>query len=386
VVDNVSARLRIPADLRRRKPAVTASTTRPVTLLADVLDPTALAAAIEAGHVRVQRHPERPYLIHNYSEACVYANAWTPVTLACRGLIVDDRTGEILARPFAKFFGHEQSGAPEMRLDAPVSVTEKHDGSLGIIYPDGDGWAVATRGSFASEQARHATDLLSTRYADFTPPPGMTVLVEIVYPANRIVLDYAGMDDLILLGAVEIATGRTFGPGAVPDWPGPVTELFTYDTYGEALAAAPREGREGLVVHLLDTDERVKIKYADYVRLHRLVTGLSARTVWEVLVAGGDLDALTEPLPDEFHAWVRGVAAELTAQVEAQAAVVEAAFAAIVAGLPDGWGRREFAMAAVPHEHRGALFLRLDDKDYRPGLWLQARPAGDVTPHGVSEG
>jgi putative RNA ligase len=48
----------------------------------------------------------------------------------------------------------------------------------------------------------------------------MTVLVEIVYPANRIVLDYGGLDDLILLGAVDIATGRTFGPGPCRDGPG----------------------------------------------------------------------------------------------------------------------------------------------------------------------
>jgi RNA ligase len=362
---------------------VTTSVTRPVTLLADVLDPTALASAVEAGHVRVQRHPERPYVIHNYTEACVYANAWTPVTLACRGLVVDESTGEVLARPFAKFFGYDQPGAPELRLDAPVSVTEKADGSLGIVYPDGDGWAVATRGSFASEQAVHATALLRGRYPDFVPPAGMTVLVEIVYPENRIVLDYAGLDDLILLGAVEIATGRTFGPGAVPDWPGPVVELFAYDTYGEALAAPPREGREGLVVHLLDTDERVKIKYADYVRLHRLVTGLSARTVWECIVAGGDLEALTAPLPDEFHTWVRSVATELTEAVDAKAAAVRQAFDAIVAGLPDGWGRREFAMRAVTHEDRGALFLLLDGKDVRPGLWQQVRPAGDLTPHGT---
>jgi len=32
-----------------------------------------------------------------------------------------------------------------------------------------------------------------------------------------------------------------------------------------------------------------------------------------VLATGGDLDALTEPLPDEFHTWVRRVAGELTA-------------------------------------------------------------------------
>ena len=359
----------------------------PVTTLADILDTAALATAVQDGLVRLQRHPRQPYLIHNYTEACQYSGAWNPVTVACRGLIVDETTGEVLARPFPKFFGHEQREAPELRLEAPVAVTDKADGSLGIIFRDGDELAVATRGSFASEQARHATEVLRTRYPDFMPPAGLTVLVEIVYPENRIVLDYGGLDDLILLGAVDIATGRTFGPAAVPQWPGPVVDSFAYATLAEALAAPPRDGREGLVVHFTDTDERVKIKYAEYVRLHRLVTGLSARTVWEVLVSGGDLDALTEPLPDEFHAWVTAVATELTDAVAALAKAVEAEFATIVAELPDGWGRREFAARAVRSAHRGALFLRLDGKDYRPGLWQLVRPAGDVTPSGnqVSE-
>ncbi|OJF15053.1 RNA ligase [Couchioplanes caeruleus] len=358
-----------------------------MTLLDDVLDPVELTAAVENGHVRKQRHPSRPYVIYNYTESCQYAAAWTPVTLTCRGLVVDPATGTVLARPLPKFFNHTEGHAPALRPDAPVAVTDKADGSLGIIYGDGDRLAVATRGSFASAQAEHATEVLRTRYAGFAPPAGLTVLVEIIYPENRIVVDYGGMDDLVLLGAVDIATGRTFGPDAVPGWPGPKVDSFAYATLAEALAAPPRDGREGLVVHLLDTDERVKIKYAEYVRLHRLVTGLSARTVWEVLASGGDLDALTAPLPDEFHAWVREVAAELVAAVEETAAQVEKEFAAIVGDLPDGWGRREFAAQAVRSAHRGALFLRLDGKDYRPGLWQLAKPAGDVTPGGsqVSE-
>ena len=353
-----------------------------MTLIADVLDPAALASAVGNGHVRVQRHPAQPYEIYNYTEACQYAAAWTPVTLACRGLIVNAATGAVLARPLGKFFNHTEGHAPPLRPGAAVAVTDKADGSMGIIFRDGDELAVATRGSFASDQARHATEVLRSRYPDFVPPAGLTVLVEIIYPENRIVLDYAGLDDLVLIGAVDIATGRTFGPAAVPQWPGPVVESFAYATLAEALAAPPRDGREGLVVHFTDSDERVKIKYAEYVRLHRLVTGLSARTVWEVLVSGGDLDALTEPLPDEFHAWVTAVAGELTGSVAALAETVEAEFAAIVAELPAGWGRREFAARAVRSDQRGALFLRLDGKDYRPGLWQLVRPAGDVTPSG----
>ncbi|WP_275980072.1 RNA ligase [Couchioplanes caeruleus] len=349
-----------------------------MTMLADVLDQVELTAAVDNGHVRMQRHPSRPYVIYNYTEACQYAGAWTPVTLACRGLIAASDTGEVLARPFTKFFNHTEGRAPALRAEASVRVTDKADGSLGVIFRDGDGYAVATRGSFASAQALHATEVLRTRYAGFTPPPGMTVLVEIIFPGNRIVVDYGPMDDLVLLGAVDIATGRTYGPDAVPGWPGPVVESFAYATLAEALAAPPRDGREGLVVHFTGTDERVKIKYAEYVRLHRLVTGLTPRTVWEVLATGGELDALTEPLPDEFHAWVLGVAGELTASVDALAEGVEKEFAAIVADLPGGWGRREFAARAVRSPHRGALFLRLDGKDYRPGLWQLVRPPGDA--------
>lgn len=370
---------------------MTTAALTPVTPVSDVVDPVALAAAVAAGHVRVQRHPDRALSIYNYTEACVYAGAWTPVTLTCRGLIVDDATGAVLARPFPKFFNHDQIGAPALRLDAKVTVTDKADGSLGIVYPDGDGFAVATRGSFASTQARHATQLLRTRYAGFAPPPGLTVLVEVIFPANRIVLDYGDLDDLVLLGAVDIATGRTHGPDAVPDWPGPAVERFRYATLADALAAPARGNREGLVVHFPDTDERVKIKYAEYVRLHRLVTGLNARVVWELMVAGahgdpgvgdpGGLAAFIEPLPDEFHPWVHGVVAELTETVEARTATIESAYREIVAALPDGWTRRDFAQHAVAHPDRGCLFLRLDGKDYRPLLWQQVRPAADRTPH-----
>ncbi|WP_323374018.1 RNA ligase [Plantactinospora alkalitolerans] len=364
-------------------PATVAPVAPPVTRLADILDPAALDSAIAAGHVRMQRHPERPLSIYNYTEACVYAHEWTPVTMACRGLVVDDSSGAVLARPFRKFFNHDQPGAPDLRLDAPATITDKSDGSLGVLYPDGAGFAVATRGSFTSDQARHATAVLRSRYPDFVPPAGHTVLVEIVYPANRIVLDYGGLDDLVLLGTVEIGTGRSSGPEAVPDWPGPVVERLPHRTLAEALAAPVRESREGLVVHWPDTDVRVKIKYPEYVRLHRLTFGLNARVVWEFLVTGQDLAGWVAPLPDEFHRWVDSVVAELTTAVEARAVKIEQAYRDIVAELPDGWTRRDFAERAARHPERAFLFLRLDGKDYHPLLWQQVRPSADRTLHKV---
>ncbi|GGM74098.1 RNA ligase [Dactylosporangium sucinum] len=341
----------------------------------ELCDPALLTAMVSGGYIRTQRHPALPLLIHNYTEKAQYDNVWNPATLACRGLVVSAVTGTVLARPFAKFFNHGQPGAPELDLDGPVSVTDKADGSLGVLFPTPDGHAVATRGSFDSTQARHATAVWRSRYAGrFTPPEGRTLLFEIIYPGNRIVLDYGDLDDLVLLGAVDIGTGRSHGPAGVAGWPGPAVESFGYATLAEALAAPPRDNREGLVVHFVGPDTRLKIKYAEYVRLHRIVTGLNARVVWEAVV-GGTLDQLLEPLPDEFHAWATKIAVSLRSEVAALHASVEATFESVVAGLPPGWARKDFALAVARHPMRGCLFLRLDEKDYDSHLWQQVRPS-----------
>jgi RNA ligase len=352
-----------------------------MTTIADLFDLAALDVALADGYVRAQAHPTLPLRILNYTEKAQYEARWTPVTLACRGLIVAV-DGTVVARPLPKFFNYGQAGAPVLDLHSPAEVTDKADGSLGVLFPTPDGIAVATRGSFASDQAVHATDVLKARYPGFTPPAHLTVLVEIIYPSNRIVIDYAGLDDLVLLGAVEVATGRSVGPDAVPGWPGPVIDRLPHATLAEALAAPPRANREGVVVWLPSADVRVKIKYEEYVRLHRIVTGLNARTVWEALVAGRTVAEFVDGLPDEFHPWVARVAAELEAAVEARAAGIEAAYAQIVAGLPDGWTRKDFALVAATHPERGPLFMRLDRRDYRPHLWDRARPEADWTPSG----
>ena len=362
-------------------------------LMRDILDADRLTEMVRQGFVRVQHHPSLPLAIHNYTEACQYEGVWNSVTLACRGLIVNQATGGVVARPFPKFFNHDQPGAPTLNLTEPVTVTDKVDGSLGILYPVGDGrYAVATRGSFTSDQAIHATRVLLTRYPTFVPPAGHTVLFEIIYPENRIVLDYQGLDDLVLLGTVDLATGRTFGPEAVTSWPGPVVERFAFATLTDALGAPPRANREGLVVHVPSRDVRVKIKYEEYVRLHRLVTGLNARVIWEHLVAlpapgGAELASLVASLPDEFHQWVGDVAAALRIEVADAATAVEAAYMSIVDGLGEEFTRKDFALVAKDHPERGCLFLRLDGKDYHPLLWQRVRPeAGQHSPRATPFG
>ena len=96
------------------------------------------------GYISARRHPTEPLTIYNYTAKCQYAPLWTPETRHCRGLIVHDG-GRIVARPFPKFFNFEEHSRSEIAFSKPFTVAEKIDGSLGVLYPDGDGWAIASR-------------------------------------------------------------------------------------------------------------------------------------------------------------------------------------------------------------------------------------------------
>ena len=348
--------------------------------LAALLDPAHLADMIEQGYVRRQVHPTLPLAIFNYTERAQYERVWNPVTLQCRGLIVAEHDDSIVARCLSKFFNYAEHPAGSLDLGAPAEITDKLDGSLGILYPAADqptGWAIATRGSFTSEQAQHATALLADRYPDFEPPNGMTVLFEIIYPGNRIVVDYGDTDDLFLLGAVDIATGQSVGPDWVSLWDGPAAETFAARTLADALALPPRRNAEGVVVRMINTDMRVKLKQDDYVALHKLITGMNARAVWERLGAGDSIAQICAGLPDEFWPWVEQVGRELIYRKDAIIGAARETHRDIIDGLPDGWTRKDYALAAAKSPLRPWLFNLLDGRDPSAGIWRTLKPSGE---------
>jgi RNA ligase len=362
----------------------------PMSHLSDLFPIEDLDRAIAQGLVARREHPGLPLVILNYTERCQYEpGLWSPVTKTCRGLIYNRHTLEIVARPFPKFFNHGEREAPAIDLAAPVAVTDKLDGSLGILCPSWEGeYSIATRGAFTSDQALHATEVWHERYARrYRPPRGVTPLFEIIFPGNRIVCDYGDLDDLVLLGGVDIETGQSVGPRSwlFEEWPGPRAQEFEYATFADALAAPPRPGAEGLVVHVLHTDERVKIKQEDYVLLHRIISGLNERAVWEHLSAGKPMEEMLAALPDEFHDWTRSVAVRLLREFALVESEIEGAFWEATRSLPDGFSRKEYALAVKDENWKGALFSRLDGKDYSQTIWKALRPSGAIGPRAGGE-
>lgn len=57
-----------------------------------------LEAYVNEGWLIKQVHPTLPLTIYNYSQATQYEGKWDEVTLAARGLVMDNN-GTIVARP-----------------------------------------------------------------------------------------------------------------------------------------------------------------------------------------------------------------------------------------------------------------------------------------------
>lgn len=345
--------------------------------LYEIFDEELLERMIDERFVKRTAHPDGGVWILNYTARAQYQAEWNDVTLACRGLVFDDR-GFVIARPFRKFFNlqeHDISG-----LDGEVVVTEKLDGSLGVLYPHSGDWRVATRGSFESEQAIEATRMLRESYSTFEPNPAWTYLFEIIYPQNRIVVDYGDRRELVLLGAVEIASGRSVPlVEAQLGWTGAVVETLPHRDVHAALRADPVPNSEGMVLHFVEHDVRVKLKHDEYIRLHRLVTGVSERRIWEVLSTGEQLDAWLELVPDELYRFVSDTRDRMLLQFAERRAKLQTLHAEVLSQLPEGFSRRELAEKVQKLKQRDPLahlvFALHDGKPIDAALWEALRPA-----------
>jgi len=273
--------------------------------------------AVDAGLVSCRKHPVDDLWILNYTPECQFSKSWNRTTLQCRGLIVD-ANGNVVARPFGKFFNlseHDNPELPWVPYGSPFTAYEKMDGSLGIAYRSSRGWEISTRGSFESEQAAFATSLLNGKYADVMAKmnPNWTYLFEIIYPENRIVVDYGKEEKLVLLGVIMTTTGHEIP--LLPlfaDLGFPLPRVFD----AQDLESLPRDTQnfEGYVVRF-ENGLRVKVKLDDYVRLHKLMTGITPNRIWEMLASGQDVRAAISELPDEMYDEVLAVTEAIEAEL-----------------------------------------------------------------------
>lgn len=339
-------------------------------------------------YINVRKHPTKELFIANYAPMAAYDRKWTPETEACRGLIFDANR-DIVARPFRKFFNYGEVRPPAFVLTKTPHVSTKMDGSLGIYYRYDGVEGIATRGSFESDQAKWATAYWVANHSNVVVPDGITPMFEIIYPSNRIVVDYRGREMLILLAVIDTVTGADIPLWEATWWDGPVVEThYGLDNVDDAYTFGTGRDDEGVVCCWYTPGEpsyRLKIKAPEYVRLHRIVTGVSSKTIWGHMKEDRSLHELINNVPDEFYEWVHKTVKELRTAYDAVIDEIDNEYLRAVHEVTHGTdipqycrgNRREFAFYVTHNcKHKGSMFSLLDGNRYKveEAAWELVKP------------
>jgi RNA ligase len=341
--------------------------------LQEYLDPTKLQQAIADGYINSRKHPTLPLSILNYTASAQFDQHWPHEVCACRGLIVDGESN-IISRPQYKFFnlgqpstvitGRETWGfqLPSVEEDVmvdsdyianliqihrkPLTITRKMDGQMGILWNYKDEWGIATRGSFESEGAKFATEKKWQKFVkygaakDFVPE-GWTLIFEIIAKHLRIVIPYE-WEGLCLLTAVNNDTGEEMTYEQLHElWVNLNSYSKTLDAEGNSIPGKPwcrlvekfdidlktaendqsmeEEGYVAAMNRCGLPPVKVKIKLAEYKRIHRTLSYVTPQMIWaeiakpmdEWLAVESKTDRKTGEtvhslqLPAEFANWVK---------------------------------------------------------------------------------
>lgn len=241
--------------------------------------------------------------IFNYTIHAQYNAYWNVFTLIARGLIVDVKKQAVIATPFPKFFNFGEAkvwGAD--RVLGEILVYQKYDGSLGIVFFDGEKWRVATRGSFDSDAAIWGQKWFDENIDTSLLEVGNTYLFEIIYFGNRVVVPY-DFQGMVLLSAYDV-NGYEYTRKRVEHLADKlkirVCEIEEFESIDKLLRAAQTLNRnsEGWVIRFANA-HRLKVKGAEYCRLHRLASQVTPLAIWEVMKEGDDLEVIRKELPEE---------------------------------------------------------------------------------------
>ena len=242
---------------------------------------------VDKEFVSCRKHPELPLWVWCYTNKCVKLNIWEDIHIQARGIITD-KDGVVVAKSFDKFFNYERTFTSNSRENySKYKVYKKYDGSLGTIFFYEDKWRMATKGSFDSIQALYAMKSLLPKYDIGKLNRDYSYAVEIIYPQNRIVVDYRGLQELRLLAIFD--KNKDFKEIGIEECNVfPVVEELDTTNINDInlLYDLNIENEEGYVLKTTD-GIRYKIKFDKYLKIHKLISNLNVKNIIDLFIENG---------------------------------------------------------------------------------------------------
>jgi T4 RnlA family RNA ligase len=306
----------------------------------------------------------------------------------CRGIIFDTATGEIIRRPFHKFFNvneREETQDNVVDLSQSHAILEKLDGSMIAPFVVNDQLIWGTKMG-ATEVAEPVEDFVLlhenySQFARFLIRRGYTPIFEWCSRKQRIVLDYKE-DQLILTAIRDLTTGRYMSWDLVTN----TADQYFIPVVGKWETGIGMDNKtmkgfidyvrdledvEGFVVRFND-GHMLKLKCDWYVQIHKAKEKiLQDRNIVE-LILDDKLDDVKAHLPQEDRD-------RLTAfEIQFNLAVSDAVF---MLANDLGWiraeniGRKTFALerAEKYNQYMRALIFKNFDEYSLEKYWADVR-------------
>ncbi len=277
------------------------------------------------------------------------------IALECRGIAFDKETGDIISRPYHKFFNlNEKEFTQESLIDFSLNhiVLDKLDGSMirpmpvyfdeidsSILLDDshvenGITFIPATRAGITDVSMNAHKYLCSNigrfrRYYDFfkdVHKAGLTPIFEFCSSdaENRIVIKH-NRTQLILTAVRDIKTGSYMSISQLRSLAKDYNISIVYQsTFGSNFNNIRRDellsakNYEGIVIRFLDGG-MLKLKCDEYCNLHRAMSYIRSEKFVSANIIMGNADDLISKLPEEYAKAVKEYAEDFWECIETYA-------------------------------------------------------------------
>lgn len=288
----------------------------------------------------VEKHPDTDLYIYGYDNRKQGKIIWDNFNINMRGLIVDSE-GNVQAMSFKKFFTFRNYLSPKLialsegsTLRLPqenYTITEKIDGTLGLLYWINDVPYIATQRSFKATNARRATEIFHSKYSHLFDKfdRSKSYIFEVLFPESRVLVDYGDCEDLILIGVMDKTTGkeethlhREIGFPVTKDY----SQEFKHITNFDELKSLNIPNMEGFVITYLESGLKIKVKFPWFDNAHNTMDSildhlkkvrkdrmqfnklmninrnlLSNITIWEHLQSGKSETEIFRRIPYDYY-------------------------------------------------------------------------------------
>lgn len=254
-----------------------------------------------------------------------------------------------------------------------------HNSYIGVFWYNGE-MIVNSRGSFISKYAIEARRILDEKYPLFeTLPVGrhishqnLSYCFELI-GFEQIVVSYS-QPDLVLTGKFrnDVLLGWMDLPLFI-ECDIPTAKKYNGLDYTQ-IKQLNWKNSEGFVVKFSNGD-RCKIKFDEYINLHRAMTNLSTTAIWEALRDNRPISEILNDVPDEFYDKVHVVEAEFKqkyTQIEELSTIYFDYFSPLLTHRRKLFAERVNSLMINPY--KSIALAKIDGADYSEIIWNTIKP------------